>query len=285
MNRLKLLRTQLSYNILNNKNESGKEVKIVTVESAPGNKAIKIVKMNNPKSLNALQRPLLEALYTTLMGLDRDNETKIVILTGSGKAFAAGADIKQFAKHDYSHFVKDDMDLLPIENIYYHMNKPLIAAVNGIAYGGGFELALSCDLIFASHKAIFGFPELKLGLFPAAGGCQRFVKLLGYHKAMEFILTAKDININELKSFGVINEIFSPEKLIESTINFAEQICQFSLMSIIASKKAMKLSLETNLFAGLKAERYLFNGLFNTEDKKIGIDAFLNKIKPEFKNK
>jgi enoyl-CoA hydratase len=274
MNRINLIKNQLT----------GNKSPLVIVESVnESNKAIKIVRMNSPP-LNPLGTQLVTKVHDTLIELDGDEETKVIILTGNNKAFAAGADIKKFSKQNYLEIIKDDC-LNLFESFYYRMNKPLIAAVNGYAYGGGFELALCCDMILASDKASFGFPELKLGLFPGAGGTQRLARLMGNYKATEYILTTKDIPLNELKAFGVINDIVPHDQLITSAVKLAENICKFSLMTTIAAKKALRLSLETNLFTGLKAEKYIFQGIFNTEDKKIGVDAFLNKKTPVFKDK
>jgi enoyl-CoA hydratase/carnithine racemase len=272
MNRLKLIKNQLS-----NSQE------IILINNVENNKSIKIVTLNS--GLNALSKELMNKLYETLFKLDNDLETKVIILTGKGKAFAAGADIKHMSKIDYPQAIKSDWFLNPLEYISYNITKPIIAAVNGIAYGGGFELALACDLIFASSKAIFGFPELKLGLFPGAGGTQRMTKLVGLYKTMEYILTTRDIKPEELKSLSVINDIFNDEQLLSSCIKIAEQIAKFSMISIVAAKKAMKMALETGLHAGLKAEKYLFDSLFGTEDKREGLSAFLNKKPAQFNDK
>jgi len=285
MERILLIKNQLSgNNQTNNKNENS-----ILVENAVFKdktyKEIKIVTLNNQKSLNALGKSFLNLIYETLLKIDTDDETKVIILTGIGKAFAAGADIKGISKNDYAFVAKNDWDFLPIENISYHMNKPIIAALNGFTFGGGLELALACDIILASDKASLAFPEHKLGLIPGAGGTQRLTRLMGYHKAMEFILTTKNIKLEEAKNFGVINDIVPHDKLIETSISLAIDICKFSLMSIIASKKSMKMALETNLYGGLKAEKYIFQGLFNTEDKKEGVKAFIEKRPPQIKDK
>lgn len=277
MNRLKLIRNQLSNSV--------QKEELVTVEASKGTKAIKIVRLNNPKHLNALSQELLNQLYQTLVRLDIDDETKVIILTGTGKAFAAGANIKKFQESDYNYMAKNDWDLLPIENIYYQIQKPIIAAINGYALGGGFELALSCDIVLVSDKANLAFPELKLGLFPGAGGTQRLVRLMGYQKAVEYILTTKPLKLDEAKNFGVINEIVPHDELMDKAHQLASDIAKFSITSILASKKAMKMALETTLFGGLKIEKYLFQGIFNTEDKKRGVEAFINKKQPEFQDK
>jgi enoyl-CoA hydratase/carnithine racemase len=275
MNRINLLRNQLT---------NGRDENVIIVEKGNTSGTVKIIRMNAPKQLNALASNLLPKLYKTIVDLDVDEETKVIIITGTDKAFAAGADVKKFATSSYSQMAKTD-DLLLVENIYYHVNKPLIAAVNGFAFGGGFELALSCDMIIASDKSTFGFPELKLGLFPAAGGSQRLPKLVGYYKAMEYILTTNNISHEDLKKYGIVNNIVPHDELISTCVDLAEKICKFSIMAIIAAKKSMKLSMETNLFGGLKGEKYIFQGLFGSEDTKIGTEAFVSKKAPNFKDK
>jgi enoyl-CoA hydratase len=271
MERIKLIKNHLS------------SKQNVIVQEAKSSNKIKIVTMN--EGLNALSKNLIDSVYSTLVKLDSDENTKVIILTGQGKAFAAGADIKTLNKTNYEHIVKNDWFLQSLENISYHITKPIIAAVNGIAYGGGFELALACDIIIASKNAKFGFPELKLGLFPGAGGTQRLSKLMGYHKAMEYILTTKDIPLLELKNLGVVNDVVEHESLIDHCEKIGESIAGFSSMSVYAAKKAIKMSLETNLYSGLKTEKFLFESLFNTSDKKEGVEAFLSKKTPIFKDK
>jgi enoyl-CoA hydratase len=284
MERLNLIRNQL-----NNKEEFKYEGNSVLVENCVHKgkeyKEIKIVTLNNPKSLNALSKNFLHLIYETLKKIDADKESKIIILTGINKAFAAGADIKNMSKLGYEDVATNDWDFLPIELISYQINKPIIAALNGFTFGGGLELALACDIILASDKAQIAFPELKLGLLPGAGGTQRLTRLMGYHKAMEYILTTKNIPLKEAKDFGVINDVIKHEELMDSAVSMALNMSKFSLMSIVNSKKSMKMALETGLAGGLKAEKYLFQGLFNTEDKKEGIKAFLEKRKPVFKDK
>lgn len=284
MNRINLLKNQLA-KVEENTNSNNQ----ILVENAVFKdkiyKEIKIVTLNNQKSLNALGKDFLKLIYETLIKLDTDEETKVIILTGAGKAFAAGADIKAFEKRDFPFIFHNEWDLIYIEDIYYHINKPIIAALNGFTFGGGLELAMVCDMIIASEKASLSFPEQKLGLIPGAGGTQRLTRLLGVHKAMEYILTTKSMSINELKNLGVINEITVHEKLLERSISMALDICKYSLMAIVASKKSIKMALETNLNAGLKAERYIFQSLFNTQDKKEGIQAFLEKRTPNIYNK
>jgi enoyl-CoA hydratase/carnithine racemase len=276
MNRLTLIKNQL--------NNSNQNKDLVLISDAQDVKGVKIVTMNS--GLNALSKELMISLYQSLVKLDNDQDCRVIILTGGkGKAFAAGADIKRLNQTPYSEIVKNDWFLQPLEYISYHITKPIIAAVNGIAYGGGFELALACDIIIVSDKSAFAFPELRLGLFPGAGGTQRLTRLMGYHKAMEYILTTKDIPLSELKSFGVVNEVVPHDELMRCCIKMAESIAKFSLMSIYAAKKAMKMSQETGLYSGLKTEKYLFEALFSTLDKKSGVEGFLNKKPAKFEDK
>jgi enoyl-CoA hydratase/carnithine racemase len=274
MKRIELIKNQLT----------NSPKKLINVSNAiTDNKSIKVVKLDSPP-MNVLGIELVTQLYKTLITLNDDDETKVIILTGNSKVFAAGADIKYFSKQSYSDIIKGDY-LNIFDDIYYKINKPIIAAIEGFAFGGGFELALCCDIIIASDKAKMGFPELKLGLFPGAGGTQRIVKLVGYQKAAEYVFTAKEIDINELKQLGVVNQLAPCDKVLENAVEMAKNIAKFSMVSVIQSKKALKLSLETNLFAGLKTERYLFHGIFNSEDKKIGVEAFMNKKEAKFVDK
>jgi enoyl-CoA hydratase/carnithine racemase len=180
---------------------------------------------------------------------------------------------------------RDDWDLQYIENIYFHVNKPIICAVNGICFGGGFELALTGDIIIASEKAQIALPEIKLGLFPGAGGTQRMVRQIGYYKASEYILTGKAIDLAFAKENNIINQIVKHEDLLPAALRQAEEIAKMSLDALITAKKSMRMALDTNLFAGLKAERTLFHGLFNTQDFKIGINSVLNKTEVKFIDK
>lgn len=275
MKRIELVKNQLS--------SVGISKNLVKILAFSDNNSVKIVKMDSPP-MNVLGKDLASQIVDTILKLNNDEETKVIILTGNEKVFAAGADIKHFSKQTFVNMINDDY-LVLLEDLYYKVDKPIIAAINGYAYGGGFELALCCDIIIASDKAKLGFPELKLGLFPGAGGTQRMAKLVGYQKASEYVLTAKEIDPIELKQMGVINQIVPSDKVLDSAIEMAKSIAKFSSVSVKQAKKAIRMSLETNLYAGLKAEKYLFQGVFNSEDKKIGIDAFLNKKEPKFVDK
>ncbi len=282
MNRLHLLKNQLSNN--NSSNSNNFNTTFTTVESSKIDPTIKIVTFSNPP-LNSLGLESTNGLFETLCKLDDDKNTRVIIITGKGKAFAAGADIKRMSKMNYPEMSQIRSFIFNIEKISYQINKPLIAAVNGFCFGGGFELALSCDMIIASDKSAFSFPELNLGLFPGAGGTQRLARLMGQNKAMEYILSCKNIPLNELKQYGVVNDVVSHDALIEKSVEFAKKISKYSLTSVAAAKKAIKIAQESGMYAGLRAEKFLFDGIFNTEDKQIGIEAFMNKKTATFKDK
>lgn len=292
MNRIKLIHTQLSsnrrlkqnnlsnlLNTLNLKND------LIKVEGCSSNSLIKIITLNNPKSLNALSNKLLLQLANVLNYLNRDPDTKIIILTGTGKSFVAGADIAQFKGTSTSDRLTSFDSLRIITNIYHEVSKPIISAVNGYCLGGGFELAMVCDIIVASDKATFGFPEIKLGLFPGAGGTQRLVRKIGYHKAMEFILTGEIIPQEYLKSAGIVNHIVKHEELIPKSIEIAEKISKFGLVAIVAAKKAMQIAQDTGLTNGVAIEKMLFDSIFSSQDKEIGVNAFIDKKQPVFLDK
>ena len=281
MNRLKLIQKQLK---ASNENKSP-DNNLVIIESSKNNPQIKIIRLNNPKQLNSMNEIRSKELYETFIKLDKDEETKVIILTGTEKSFCAGADIKALHKHDFVEMNKNDWNLLHLENIYYHVCKPIIAAINGICFGGGLEIALLCDILIASERAQLSFPEINIGLIPGCGGTQRLVRQIGINRAKEYILTGKKIDLQFAKTSGIINSIVKHENLMEEALKQAEEIAKSPLNSIIAAKKSIRLAYETTLFAGLKAERDLFNSLFNTKDKNIGIEAVLNKKQLKFLDK
>lgn len=256
----------------------------LTISESQLNKKIKIVQINLPKSLNALSTQLISELSCALNRLNDDVNTKVIILTGVGKAFVSGANIKEFKNTSYQDRISRLPSLEKLTNLYYQIKKPIIAAVNGYCFGGGLELALCCDMIFASDKAVLGFPEIKLGLFPGAGGSQKLVKYFGYLKAYEYIMTGKNIPLEDAKQRGLINDIYTSEDLLNKVEKTANTLCGYGLISLINAKQAMQNSLEVGLRQGIMTEKYLFEPLFCTEDKDIGVTAFINKKKPEFKD-
>ncbi|BAF58696.1 MAG: crotonase [Pelotomaculum sp.] len=245
---------------------------------------IAVVTINRPKSLNALSVEVLEQLGQVIKDIEKDDKVRAVIITGSGsKAFVAGADIAAMVNmtakeaRDYSifaHKVFESIEQLP---------KPVIAAVNGYALGGGNELAMACDIRVASSTANFGQPEITLGIIPGFGGTQRLSRLVGKGKAMELILTGKMIDAKTAESIGLVNVVVPPEKLMETAKEIAQKIINFSPLAISFAKEAVNRGIEMTLEQGCKYEIELWTDCFTTEDQDIGMTAFLNKQKPTFK--
>lgn len=276
MKRLQILKQQLSNNTID---LIKPQVKLISISSLTPS-TIKLLTINAP-NLNSLTDSLINELNIALEFLDSDHSTKVIVITGTGKSFAAGVDIKNFSTQTYQQrYLKTSIDALV--SLHYTIKKPMIAAVNGYCFGGGLELALMCDLIYCADTASLSFPEIKLGLFPGAGGTQKLVRLLGYQKACEYILTGKVIDLQVAVSSGLINGIVKPEELIKHAENVAREMAQFSMLALVAAKTAMKNALEVGMRQGLVTEKYLFDPLFNTTDTKHGIQAFINKKKPEF---
>ncbi|HOV79033.1 MAG TPA: enoyl-CoA hydratase-related protein [Bacillota bacterium] len=245
---------------------------------------IATVTINRPKSLNALSVEVLEQLGRVIKDLEKDDKVRAVIITGSGsKAFVAGADIAAMVSmtaqeaRDYSifaHKIFESIEQLP---------KPVIAAVNGYALGGGNELAMACDIRVASSTANFGQPEITLGIIPGFGGTQRLSRLVGKGKALELILTGKMIDAKTAESIGLVNVVVPPETLLETAKAIAEKIIAFSPLATAFAKEAVNRGLEMTLDQGCKYEIELWTDCFTTEDQDIGMTAFLNKQKPTFK--
>jgi enoyl-CoA hydratase/carnithine racemase len=279
MRRLNLIRNHLS----SKKTLSSFKSDLVQIESHTDK--VKIVRLTNYSKLNALSDTVLEQLYEALLILERDDNTKVIILTGNDKVFCAGADISTLSNSTYSSILKYDY-LQYIERISYEISKPVIAAVSGFCFGGGFELALTCDIIGTTKTTKFGFPEIKLGLFPGAGGTQRLTRFCGPYKASEIILSGDTYDADTMNRLNVINYVFpNYETLMNHTLTLAEKISNYSILALKTAKKAIKTSNETTLRQGLETERSIFYGLFSTEDKKIGTEAFIKKKKPSFVDK
>ena len=252
----------------------------VTEQVAP---FIALVELNRPKELNALNPQLMGELRDALQLLDKKDSVRVIILTGSQHAFAAGADIKQMAD-------KSAIDMLMIDQFrtwdqIRKTKKPLLAAVSGFALGGGCELAMMCDLILASETAKFGQPEIKLGTIPGAGGTQRLTKALGKAKAMELILTGRFLSAEDALKFGLVIKVVPVEFYLEETIALAKEIAQLSPIAVQLAKEAVNRSFETLLDEGLAYERRNFYLTFASADQKEGMKAFMEKRKPEFKGK
>lgn len=244
----------------------------------------KTVTLNRPKALNALCTPLINELNQALQALNASDETSVIVLTGSERAFAAGADIKEMAPLTFSEayttsFI-ESWSLLTTQ-----VKKPIIAAVSGHALGGGCELAMMCDLIYCTEKANFGQPEVKLGTIPGAGGSQRLARAVGKARAMELVLTGKSFSGAEAAEWGVAARAFpSYEALMEGTMATAETIAGYSRVAVQACKEVVNKSQDLGIRDGVEFERRVFHSLFGSRDQKVGMEAFAAKKKAEWTN-
>ncbi|KAJ3269444.1 Fatty acid oxidation complex subunit alpha [Terramyces sp. JEL0728] len=246
------------------------------------NGKVGVVTLNRPKALNALNTPLMLELNDALKAFDKDDTVGAIVITGSEKAFAAGADIKEmkdlnFVDNYTKNFLGDWTGVSATK-------KPVIAAVNGFALGGGCELAMMCDLIYAGDKAKFGQPEIKLGIIAGAGGTQRLTRAVGKARSMDMNLTGVMIDAEEAKAAGLVARIYPADKLVEESIKNAEMIASYSRMSVMMAKEAVNKSYEMTLNEGLNLERRFFQSLFATKDQKEGMSAFAEKRAPNFTN-
>lgn len=244
---------------------------------------IGIVTLNRPQQLNALNPELMNELGHALLAFDADARIGCMIITGNEKAFAAGADIPSMAKFDFAQVYKTDFVTKNWETIR-QVRKPVIAAVSGFALGGGCELAMMCDFIIAAENAVFGQPEIKLGIIPGAGGTQRLPRAIGKAKAMDLALTGRMMNVDEAERSGLVSRVVPLDKLMEEALAAALLICGHSQLAVKAAKESVNRAFESSLSDGVMFERRIFHSLFATHDQKEGMDAFLNKRTPEFKN-
>jgi enoyl-CoA hydratase len=242
-----------------------------------------IVTLNRPKALNALNDQLMDELGAALKAFDADDGIGCMIITGSEKAFAAGADIGAMAKYSFADAYKGDYITRNWETIR-SIRKPIIAAVSGFALGGGCELAMMCDFIIAADNAKFGQPEIKLGIIPGAGGTQRLPRAVGKSKAMDMALTGRMMDATEAERAGLVSRVVPLDKLMDETLGAALQISQFSQLAVMAAKESVNRAFEGSLADGVMFERRLFHALFATEDQKEGMDAFVNKRAAVFKH-
>ena len=242
-----------------------------------------IITLNRPKQLNALNDQLMTELGTALKAFDADPAIGCMIITGSEKAFAAGADIGAMASYTFADVYKSDYITRNWEQIRL-IRKPVIAAVSGFALGGGCELAMMCDFIIAADNARFGQPEIKLGVIPGAGGTQRLPRAVGKAKAMDLALTGRMMDALEAERAGLVSRVVPLEKLMEEALGAALMISDFSQIATMAAKESVNRSFEGTLSDGISFERRMFHALFATADQKEGMDAFVNKRKANFKN-
>ena len=243
-----------------------------------------IVKLNRPKQLNALNNELMDELGAALKAFDADEAIGCMIVTGSEKAFAAGADIGAMASYSFADVYKGDYITRNWETIR-SIRKPVIAAVSGFALGGGCELAMMCDFIIAADNAKFGQPEIKLGIIPGAGGTQRLPRAVGKSKAMDMALTARMIDATEAERSGLVSRVVALDKLMEEALAVAAQIGDLPPLALLAAKESVNRAFEGTLADGIMFERRMFHATIATTDQKEGMDAFVNKRKAQFRHR
>jgi len=243
-----------------------------------------LITLNRPKALNALNDQLMDELGQALGGFDADEAIGAIVITGSEKAFAAGADIAAMKDWSYMDVYKSEYITRNWERLRT-VRKPVIAAVAGFALGGGCELAMMCDIVIAAETAKFGQPEVKIGIIPGASGTQRLPRAVGKAKAMDLILTARMMGAEEAERAGLVSRVVPADKLLEEALSAATLIAGFSLPSIMAAKEAVNRAYEVPLAEGILFERRMLHSLFATEDQKEGMAAFVEKRKPVFKHR
>jgi enoyl-CoA hydratase len=245
---------------------------------------IATVQLDRPEVLNALSEELMDELVSSLETLDSEADIRCIVLTGSEKAFAAGADIKQ-SFVDATPASMLEQDLTTRWERVRRIRKPIIAAVSGYCLGGGCELAMTCDIIVASETAQFGQPEVNLGIIPGAGGTQRLTRAIGKYRAMEIILTGRRVKADEAKAIGLVAQVYPAATWLEDAKTLARTIAEKPPIAVRLATEAIDLAWNSTLDAGLEFERKAFYLLFSTEDKKEGVDAFMTKRKPSFTGK
>ena len=242
-----------------------------------------IATLNRPEALNALNDDLMDELSKVVDQYEENTNLKCLILTGSEKAFAAGADIKQMQPKSYMDVYKEDFITRNWERIS-RCRKPTIAAVSGYALGGGCELAMMCDFMIASESAKFGQPEINLGVSPGAGGTQRLTRFIGKSKSMDMCLTGRMMDAAEAESIGLVSRVLPSENFIDEVTKIASEVAKKSLVATMMTKEMVNRAYETTLSEGVRFERRLFHSMFATKDKAEGMAAFVEKRKPNFKD-
>ena len=242
-----------------------------------------LIRLNRPQALNALNRALMTDLTHALNAFEAEANIGCIVITGSEKAFAAGADIKEMAEKTFAEAYLGDF--AANWDRASTVRKPVIAAVAGFALGGGCELAMQCDILIAADNAKFGQPEIKLGVIPGIGGTQRFTRAVGKAKAMDIMLTGRMMDVNEAERAGLVARIVPLANLLDEAIKTAETIASMSLPSVLAAKEAVNVAFETSLAEGVRFERRVFHAMFATADQKEGMAAFIAKRPAKFDNK
>ncbi len=260
------------------------EALVLTETRGRGERRTGLITLHRPKQLNALNDALMDQLGQALLAFDADPGIGCIVLTGSERAFAAGADIAAMATKTYQQAHAEDFISRNWETIR-RVRKPVIAAVGGFALGGGCELAMMCDFIIAADNARFGQPEIKIGIIPGAGGTQRLPRSIGKAKAMDLVLTGRFMDAAEAERAGLVSRVVAADKLLDEALAAADAINAMSAISVALAKECVNRALETPLSEGLLYERRLFHSLFATDDQKEGMDAFLNKRAPQFRHR
>jgi enoyl-CoA hydratase len=256
------------------------DTKMIIVEQR---ESVGLITLNRPRYLNALNRQLANETLAALKAFDANDSIGAIVITGSPRAFAAGADIEEMAEKSFAEFYMDDF-LAPWDEVKT-ISKPIIAAVAGYALGGGCELALLCDFIIASEDAQFGQPEIKLGVLPGIGGTQRLTRSVGKALAMDLVLTGRNINAQEAKEAGIVARVVPAKDLLQTTLEAAHTIAGYNTPAVKMAKAAVNMALETPLSDGLRQERLIFQASFATEGQKEGMNAFVHKRAPVFRNR
>jgi enoyl-CoA hydratase len=245
---------------------------------------VALVTLNRPRQMNALNARLMQELGLALAGFDGDDGIGAIVITGSDKAFAAGADIGAMKDWDFLEVYKSDYITRDWEHIR-RVRKPVIAAVAGFALGGGCELAMMCDIVIAAESARFGQPEINLGIFPGAGGTQRLPRAVGKAKAMDLILTARMMDAAEAERAGLVSRVVPADKLMDEAMAVADKVASYSIPVLMMAKEAVNRAYETTLAEGVHFERRMFHAAFALADQKEGMAAFVEKRKPAFKHR
>lgn len=242
-----------------------------------------LLRLNRPEVLNALSSELMEELSARLSAMDQDDDVRVVVLTGTDRAFAAGADIQELSSNDAMTMLSSHQ--ITRWDAIKRFSKPLIAAVSGWALGGGMELVMACDMVIAGDNAQFGQPEIKIGVMPGAGGTQRLTKVVGKARAMEMVLTGMTISAEEALSRGLVNHVVAKEQVVSRALQLAQTIADMPPVAVRLAKESVLTALDTPLDVGLTHERRLFSLLFASEDQKEGMQAFMEKRPPKFQGR
>eukprot|EP00933_Yihiella_yeosuensis_P081798 TRINITY_DN95482_c0_g1_i1.p1 TRINITY_DN95482_c0_g1~~TRINITY_DN95482_c0_g1_i1.p1 ORF type:complete len:297 (+),score=92.85 TRINITY_DN95482_c0_g1_i1:78-968(+) len=262
---------------------SGTDEELVLLDRR-GDTGVAVLTLNRPKALNALSDGLMRALAEKLKIVDDDSSLRAAVITGTGKAFAAGADIKEMNSRSSYADVRND-NMLAHWSAVSNTRKPVIAAVGGFALGGGCELAMACDIIIASEDAKFGQPEIKLGTIPGVGGTQRLIRAVGKSKAMDWVLTGDFISAEQAEKAGLVSRVVPAGTVLDEAVKTAEKIATYSSPVAILAKECVNAAEETTLAEGIRFERGLFHATWALEDRREGFDAFAEKRTPTWKHK